>query len=109
MMDLLVSLVLVLSWLFLLGGSFFSVTGGIGLVRLPDFYTRMHAGGVTDTLGAGLIMLGLTLQSGWSLTTAKLVIILFFLLITSPTSCHALAHSARLQGLEPITARRSDT
>lgn len=91
----------IVSWLLLLGGSFFAVTGGIGLIRLPDFFTRLHGGGVTDTLGAGLILVGLMVQAGVTLATAKLLMILVFLLITSPTSCHALAQSARLQGLEP--------
>ena len=65
--------------LFLLVGSVFAVIGGIGIVRLPDFYSRLHGGGVTDTMGAGLIMLGLMFQSGLSLATAKLLMILLFL------------------------------
>ena len=48
-----------LSALFLLAGAFFGLVGGIGLVRMPDFYTRMHAASVTETLGAGLILTGL--------------------------------------------------
>ena len=84
----------VLSWIFLITGSFFAVVGGIGLIRLPDFYSRIHAGGITDTLGAGLILTGLMFQSGLSLVTAKLVMVLFFLLLTSPTSAHALAQVA---------------
>ena len=123
----------------------FSIIGGVGLVRLPDFYTRLHAGGVTDTLGAGLILVGLMFHAGAGLvahgddspsaehlvstetddahgvaaqqragvlsvvaewiqrfgTNIKLLMILLFLLTTSPTSCHALAQSARVQGLEP--------
>lgn len=96
----------IISWIFLLGGSFFSVVGGIGILRLPDFYSRLHGGGVTDTLGAGLIIAGLVVQSlspesGFPLVTVKLVMILFFLVVTSPASCHALASSAMTQGLEP--------
>ncbi len=85
----------------LLAGAFFVLVGGIGVFRLPDFYTRLHGGGVTDTLGAGLILVGLMFQAGLTLATIKLVMILIFLLVTSPTSCHALAQSARAQGLEP--------
>jgi len=91
----------VVSALMLLGGAFFVVTGGIGVLRLPDFYTRLHGAGVTDTLGAGLILLGLTLQAGFTLSTIKLLMILFFSLVTGPTSCHALAQAARANGLEP--------
>jgi multicomponent Na+:H+ antiporter subunit G len=92
----------VLTWIFLLTGSFFSIVGGIGIVRLPEFFSRLHGGGITDTLGAGLIMSGLLIQGGLSLTTVKLLMILFFLTVTSPTSCHALAKSALTQGLKPV-------
>ena len=91
----------ILTWVFLITGSFFSIVGGIGIVRLPEFYSRLHGGGITDTLGAGLILVGLLFQGG-PLTIVKLVMILFFLLVTSPTSCHALARSALSQGLEPV-------
>ena len=91
----------VVSALMLLGGAFFVTVGGIGVYRLPDFYTRLHGAGVTDTLGAGLILLGLSLQAGFSLATVKLLMILVFLWVTSPTSCHALAQAARACGLEP--------
>lgn len=91
----------IISWALLLAGSFFSIVGGVGIVRLPDFYSRLHGGGVTDTLGAALIMAGLIVQAGFGLVTFKLLTILFFLLVTSPSSCHALAKSALIQGLEP--------
>jgi multicomponent Na+:H+ antiporter subunit G len=90
------------SWACLVAGSFFSVAGGIGIVRLPEFFSRMHGGGVTDTMGAGLILLGLMLQAGFSLVAVKLFVILFFLTVTSPSSCHALARSALSHGLKPV-------
>jgi len=92
------------SWACLVTGSAFAIVGGIGIVRLPDFYTRLHGGGITDTLGAGLVLVGLMLQAGLSLVTVKLVMILFLLWVTSPTSAHALAKSARTNGLEPLIA-----
>ncbi len=92
----------VISCLFLAAGSFFAVVGGIGIVRLPEFYSRMHGAGITDTLGAGFIILGLTLQAGYSLVAFKLLVILFFLMLTSPSSCHALARSAMNRHLEPV-------
>ncbi len=91
-----------LSWALLIGGSFFCVTGAIGLLRLPDFYARLHGAGIIDTLGAGLILIGLMLQAGLSLVTVKLLFVLFFILITSPTATHAIAHAAHVQGLEPV-------
>jgi len=89
------------SWICLLAGSAFSITGGIGMLRLPDFYTRMHAAGITDTMGAGFILVGLMFQAGLTLLTVKLAMVLFFLLFTSPTSGHALARSA-LFYLKPL-------
>ena len=96
---------LVVSWICLVGGAYFSVIGGIGIVRLPEFYSRMHGGGITDTLGAGLIVVGLIFQAGISLVTFKLLAILFFLTVTSPSSCHALARSALAHGLQPVLDR----
>jgi len=86
----------VLSWACLLAGSLFAVTGGIGIMRLPDFYSRMHGAGITDTMGAWLVLLGLMFQSGLTLVTVKLVMIGLVLAVTSPTSTHALAKSAWL-------------
>jgi len=90
------------SWILLVTGGLFSIVGGIGLLRMPDFYTRVHAASVTDTLGVGLILLGLALQSGWTLVTAKLVVIGLLIFFTSPTATHALAKAAHERGLQPL-------
>lgn len=100
-MELLLDL---LSWVFLLGGSFFAVAGGIGVLRMPDLFTRLHAAGVTDTMGAGLILTGLMFQGGLTLVTAKLVIILAFVWFSSPVSTYALARAALASGQEPFWA-----
>jgi len=97
------SIIDILSWGFLVFGAVFCAIGGLGLLRLPDFYSRLHGAGITDTLGAGLVLTGLMLQGGWSMITVKLVIILTCLWLTSPTSTHALAKAARSSGLEPLT------
>ena len=102
MESLLPDLFYVLSWTCIITGSFFAVVGGIGIVRLPDFYARLHGGGITDTMGAGLILLGLMFQAGQPLVVVKLVMICFFLFITSPTSCHALASSALAHEVKPL-------
>ena len=96
---------MVLSWIFIVAGSVFVIIGGIGLLRLPDFYTRIHAAGITDTLGAWLILLGLMVHEGFSLNAAKLATLLFFLLATSPLGSHALAKAAFLRGLDPLQGR----
>jgi multicomponent Na+:H+ antiporter subunit G len=93
----------VTSWVLLLAGSFFCIVGGIGLVRLPDFFARIHGAGITDTLGAGLVLAGLMVQAGLTLVTVKLVMVVAILLITGPTATHAVARAARLSGLEPVT------
>ncbi len=92
----------IVSWVLLVAGSVFSMIGGLGLLRLPDVYARMHAAGITDTMGAGLILAGLMVQGGFSLVTVKLILILVFLLYTSPTSTYALANAAYNRGLEPL-------
>jgi len=91
-----------LGWFFVVSGSIFVVIGGIGLLRFPDFYTRIHAAGITDTMGAWLILIGLMFSAGWSLVTAKLVMLLIFLVMTSPLSSHALAKAAFMRGLKPM-------
>ena len=93
----------VLSWVCLCVGSFFAVVGGIGILRLPDFFCRIHGGGITDTMGAGLVLAGLMLHAGLGLETVKLLTILFFLLVSSPTSAHALARAAVSHGIDPET------
>ncbi len=98
-----------LSWGCLLAGGFFCIVGGIGLIRMPDFYTRMHATSVTETLGAGLILLGLIIQAGVSLIAAKLVMIALLIFLTSPTATNALAKAALIRGLQPLLANREDT
>ena len=97
-----------LSWACIVAGSLFAVIGGVGLLRLPDVFARMHGGGITDTLGAGLILVGLMLQAGASLVTVKLLMVLAFLLLTSPTATHALARSALSHGMEPWVADEED-
>jgi len=94
----------VISWILLLTGGVFGVIGAIGMLRFPDFYTRLHASGITDTLCAVLIVVGLMLQSGLSLLTLKLLLILLFLLFTTPTATHALARAAVLDNIEPVLA-----
>lgn len=89
------------SWVLLLLGAASVLIGGIGALRLPEFYTRMHAASLTDTAASILILGGLMLQSGFTLATFKLLAILAFLLLTGPTATYALANAALLSGLRP--------
>lgn len=89
------------SWILLTAGGLFVLVGGIGALRMPDLYTRMHAASVTDSLAAVLIIVGVMLQAGLSLAAIKLAAILLFLLFTSPTASNALASAALLAGQKP--------
>jgi multicomponent Na+:H+ antiporter subunit G len=92
----------VASWILLVAGGLCCVIGGVGLLRMPDFYTRIHAASVSDAVGAGLILAGLILQAGWTLVAAKLVIVGLLIFFTSPAATHALARAALGRGLEPL-------
>ena len=98
----------VISWGFLLAGSFFVIAGGIGVIRMPDLFTRLHAAGVTDTGGAGLVLVGLMFQAGFSFVTLKLLFVLGFLWFSSPVSTYALARAALAGGEEPFWAEDLD-
>jgi len=91
----------ILSWICLSLGGLLGILGGIGLHRFPDFYTRMHAAGTTDTLCAALFLLGLGLQAGLTLAAFKLFLIFAFIFFTSPTASHSLANAAMLGGIKP--------
>ncbi len=95
--------------LFVIGGAFI-FTGGLGVLRMPDLYTRMHPAGITDTTGTILVLAGCLLQADLGLVTVKLAAILVFLLLTAPTAAYALANAARLAGVVPLRAapRRED-
>jgi len=90
------------SWALLVAGGLACLVGAFGMLRMPDFYTRVHAASVTETAGAGLVLLGLMVQAGWSLVAAKLAIIGLLVFFTSPAASHALARAAHGHGLEPL-------
>lgn len=92
----------------MVAGGVFGLVGGIGLLRFPDFFTRLHAAGISDTLCALLVLLGLVLLAGVSLLTLKLLLILLFLLFTAPTATHALARAGVVDGIQPLTAKSDD-
>jgi len=95
----------ILAWGFILIGAAAVVTGALGIVRFPDFYTRLHAAGVTDTAGAELIVFGMMLQAPSWIVVAKLVFIAAFLGLTSPVATHAIAHAAWRVGFHPLLGK----
>lgn len=91
----------IISWIFIIAGALLGVAGGIGIHRFPDFYSRLHAVGITDTLCASLFLIGLVMQTGMSIASIKLCLIFILMFFSSPTSTHALADAAFLGGLKP--------
>lgn len=92
---------LALTGVFLAAGCFFIVVSAIGIVRFPDFYSRMHPAGKSDTLGQAMVLLGLMVYEGFTLVSVKLLLILIFIFIVNPTATHALAKAAYIAGVMP--------
>lgn len=86
---------------FLLLGCFFILVASIGLIRFPDFYSRIHPAGKSDTIGQGLVLFGLFIYEGVSFESMKLLMIILFVFIANPTATHALAKAAYLAGVKP--------
>ncbi|ABI75544.1 monovalent cation/proton antiporter, MnhG/PhaG family [Hyphomonas neptunium ATCC 15444] len=88
-----------------LAGALLCVVSAIGVLRFPDFYTRLHAASITDTSGAALVLIGMALMAPHWLVLVKLLCIFIFLFLTSPTGSHALANAAHVAGLQPRIGR----
>jgi multicomponent Na+:H+ antiporter subunit G len=97
-------LVDILSWICILAGAFFTIVGALGLVRMPEIYTRIHAASVVDTLGLGLLAAGMMLQAGLSLVTLKLLFLVILFVFTTPVITHALAQAALHERIAPMLA-----
>jgi multicomponent Na+:H+ antiporter subunit G len=82
-------------------GCFLIVVASVGIVRFPDFYSRMHPAGKSDTMGQALVLAGLMIYEGFSLVSIKLLIIIVFIFIANPTASHALAKAAYVAGVKP--------
>jgi multicomponent Na+:H+ antiporter subunit G len=91
----------ILSGILLAAGTLLLLAGAIGVLRFPDFYSRLHAAGKGDTLGQFLVILGLIVVSGLSFVSLKLAFITFFVFILNPTATHALARGAWVCGVRP--------
>lgn len=96
----------VVSWLCIVAGAALALVGGLGILRLPDVFARMHGAGMIDTLGLGLILVGLMFQAGITLVTGKLILLLIVILFTSPVATHALARACLHGNLRPLAEHR---
>ena len=97
----------ILAIILMISGTFFLTVSAIGLLRFPDFYSRTHAVGKSETLGTILILSGLAVYNGWVLSTAKILFILVFVLIANPTATHAISRAALRSGLPPWTQKKT--
>jgi len=98
----------VIAIILIAAGVFFLMVSVLGLLRLPDFYTRTHAVGKSETLGSILVLSGLAVYNGWELSTVKILFILFFVLIANPTATHAIARAALRTGHQPWTRQKTE-
>jgi multicomponent Na+:H+ antiporter subunit G len=96
------NIVNIMSFAFMLAGGFFMLSGALGILRMPDFFTRIHPSGIIDSFGAPLVLVGVAMHYGFSFMTLKIILLILLLLITNPTSTHALAQSAILGRLKPL-------
>jgi multicomponent Na+:H+ antiporter subunit G len=91
----------IISMVFIFTGLFFIVAGTVGLIRFPDFYSRMHATGKCDTLGVGLMIIGLIIYNGLNFISVKLLFLVIFIFVANPVATHAIARAAYKVGLRP--------
>lgn len=97
------------SWAMLGLGGLVLLIGAFGMIRLPDVWSRIHAAGMIDTLGAGLMIGGMMLQAGLTLATLKLALIGLFLFIAGPTATHAIANAAWVAGIKPARMEKDES
>lgn len=90
-----------LSDICLLLGGFLTLTGAVGLLRLPNFFTRLHAASVTESLAAPLLIIGVILDSELTLDTTKLLMLILIMTVSNPTITHALCRAAAIGGTTP--------
>ncbi|MDA0782675.1 MAG: monovalent cation/H(+) antiporter subunit G [Rickettsiales bacterium] len=96
----------IIGMFFVISGAFFMFSAAVGVLRMPDFYTRLHPAGVADSLGAPFVLVGIAILNGATLFSGKIIFLILFMLITSPTACHALAKAAVYSGLKPYKSKR---
>jgi multicomponent Na+:H+ antiporter subunit G len=92
----------IVSYFFILGGVFFMFSGALGVMRMPEFFTRLHPASLNDSLGAPMVLIGVAIQNGMTLFSWKIILLVLFTFITGPTATHALAKAALFYGLKPL-------
>ncbi|MFL2836157.1 MAG: monovalent cation/H(+) antiporter subunit G [Alphaproteobacteria bacterium] len=95
-----------LSNLMLITGSLFLLIGAIGLIRMPDVFTRMHAASIMETAGASLIIIGLIINTGFTIVSLKLIVIMLAIFYISSVATHALARACIHDNLKPTAINK---
>jgi multicomponent Na+:H+ antiporter subunit G len=96
----------IFGFVFIAIGIFIVISGSLGMLRFPDIFARLHAAGVTDSLGAPLVIFGVMILEGFTIVALKLFLLILLILLTSPTACHALAKAAYLVQDKTVKARK---
>ncbi len=91
----------ILSIIFIVAGIFFMFVGSVGVITLPDFYSRTHAVSKSDTLGIMLVIFGLIVFEGFTMNSVKLTLIVLFVMLSNPIGTHALARAGYMRGVKP--------
>ncbi|MEX1300342.1 MAG: monovalent cation/H(+) antiporter subunit G [Desulfotignum sp.] len=105
-------LINILAGLFLLTGLVFFLGGAVGIMRMPDFYSRLHPAGKLDTLGIFAMVAGLVIYNlhhvslGVVLLSTKMFLIVFFVFLASPTATHSIVDAGMRAGLRPWTKKK---
>ena len=90
-------------------GIFFMLVGSIGILRLPDYYSRTHAVSMSDTIGILFVIGGLIVFEGLTLNSIKLLFIVVFIFLANPIGSHALSRTAYRSGLIPRLSKKQDS
>ena len=91
----------IISIIFIVTGLFFLIVAAVGVIRLPDVFSRSHAVSLTDSLGALLMLVGIALYEELGINTLKILVVLVLLYILNPVIAHATIRAALRAGVKP--------
>lgn len=97
-----ITIQIIFSILFITFGILFMLVGSIGILRLPDFYSRTHSISKSDTLGIMFVIFGLVIYEGFTQSSLKLILVVLFIALSNPIGTHALARAAMKKGISPF-------
>lgn len=98
----------ILGFLIILFGLVIMLIGSVGIIRLPDFFARTHAASMVDTVGIGVVVVGVAIIQGFDFNSLKVLLAGVFLMLTNPVAAHALSRAAFQAGERPWTRSQAD-